>query len=220
MPHSPSSKEISPNTQPQPPLLQLEADSPRYYSVTGRRADPHLAAMSFQVPVKDNEVSPNLPVSKINTPSALSRRAFRPYNIWTLVPSLVPPGSCSQPPRHHRLGFAGLHPPWGCSSPEELHLPVAAPEIADLGVFGAPPAPGADGVRCPVTEACWVRRDRRRILTGTLPPRARFHVLLVPRLEKKKKKGNINTRGPCCAAPRGSPSGAGSVFSPFYRRGN
>ena len=55
-------KDICPNTQPEPPLAQLEAvPSSSITSYVGEEADPRLATTSFQVVVECYKASPEPP---------------------------------------------------------------------------------------------------------------------------------------------------------------
>ncbi|KAK4831720.1 hypothetical protein QYF61_018772, partial [Mycteria americana] len=65
----PFSKEIFPNIQSKPPLVQLEAISSRpIASYLGEETDPHLSTASFQVVVESDKVSPQPPFLQARQP--------------------------------------------------------------------------------------------------------------------------------------------------------
>ncbi|KAK4814106.1 LOW QUALITY PROTEIN: hypothetical protein QYF61_008201, partial [Mycteria americana] len=65
----PFSKEIFPNIQSKPPLVQLEAISSRPITCyLGEETDTHLATTSFQVVVESNKVSPQPPFLQAKQP--------------------------------------------------------------------------------------------------------------------------------------------------------
>ena len=63
MPDHSFSKEIVPNIQSKPPLIQLEAISSHpIANYSGEETNTHLATISFQVAVESNKVSPQPPL--------------------------------------------------------------------------------------------------------------------------------------------------------------
>jgi len=74
MPEHSFSKEILPNTQSKPPLMQLEAIASRpIASYLGEETNTCLTTTSFQIVVESNKVSPlSLLFSRLNSPSSLS----------------------------------------------------------------------------------------------------------------------------------------------------
>ena len=63
MPDNPSGEEISPNIQPKPPLVQLQAISSHpITSYLGKETNPHLTTTPLQVVVESDKVSPQPPL--------------------------------------------------------------------------------------------------------------------------------------------------------------
>ena len=67
--HNPFSKEISPNIQPKPPLVQLEAIFPHLTTwCLGEEPNPYLTTTSFKVIVQYNKASQEPPFLQAKQP--------------------------------------------------------------------------------------------------------------------------------------------------------
>ncbi|KAK4826190.1 hypothetical protein QYF61_006134, partial [Mycteria americana] len=94
---NPFRDKIFPNTQPKPPLVQLEAISSRPISChLGEETDPHLTTASFQVVVESNKVSPQPPLLQAKQPQ-FPQPLLRRLLLQTLHQLRCPPLHTLQP---------------------------------------------------------------------------------------------------------------------------
>ena len=111
---SPFSKEIFPNIQPKPPLMQLEAIASRPVTVyLGEETNTSLTTTSFQVVVESDKVSPSLLFSTAEDTSSSSPAKPRLSchgQGRTLQPHTDLSSSGSPPARRAEL-YPGIHPP-------------------------------------------------------------------------------------------------------------